>query len=189
MVRGTLGTNEIAAVSDLARVVRGSKNTRLLLFRGQNVDAPLLPKLVKIAEASSITREQFNQAERCLNGFRKRACRSFAAVHQRIPGSGSQLLSTRASRPACSIGRPTLWRAYGSPCLRTDQTAECTVCFGSWTSRRRTRGHRLERRTSSTSSGRLCFNPFTLISASSRRPLVSLFTGTLHLASLCPWSG
>jgi hypothetical protein len=72
MVKSTPVTTEIAAVSDLARVVRRSKNTRRLLFRGQNVDAPLLPKLVRIAEASSITREQFNKAERrMLERFQK----------------------------------------------------------------------------------------------------------------------
>jgi len=54
---------QIDTVADLAKVVRRSKNTRRLLFRGQNIDKPLLPKLVRIAEEESIPYKQLLRVE------------------------------------------------------------------------------------------------------------------------------
>lgn len=64
MTQSVHAAGQIEAVADLAKVVRRSKNTRRLLFRGQNVDKPLLPKLVRLAEEKSIPYKQLLKIER-----------------------------------------------------------------------------------------------------------------------------
>ena len=60
------------AISDVARVVQKFNGARRLLFRGQNVDAPLLPRIARIAEEKSILRVDLEQIEmRMLERFRK----------------------------------------------------------------------------------------------------------------------
>jgi hypothetical protein len=83
--------SEIKAVSDLARVIRRSKNTQRLLFRGQNTDEPLLPKLVRIADETGITQEQFLKAERrMLDRFQKESLPFFRG---RVPQNDWEWLS------------------------------------------------------------------------------------------------
>jgi len=84
-------TAQIEAVSDLARVVRRSKNTRRLLFRGQNIDSPLLPKLARIAQRKSIPHKQVNKIERqMLERFQKE---SVPLLRGRAPANPWEWLS------------------------------------------------------------------------------------------------
>ncbi|MCC7241823.1 MAG: FRG domain-containing protein [Acidobacteria bacterium] len=62
----------IADISDLARIVHEFGDARRLLFRGQNVDEPLLPRIARIAQQKSISRTDLEQVERrMLERFRK----------------------------------------------------------------------------------------------------------------------
>lgn len=56
--------DEIRSVSDLAKILRPIKNVRRLLFRGQNVDRPLQPKIARIAGEQSIPYAKITQIER-----------------------------------------------------------------------------------------------------------------------------
>jgi len=55
---------EIRSVSDISRIVRRISAPRRLLFRGQNVDKPLLPRIARIATDKSIPYEDLNEIER-----------------------------------------------------------------------------------------------------------------------------
>jgi hypothetical protein len=65
-------SDRINAVADLARVMQEFSGARRLLFRGQNVDEPLLPRIVRIAQKKGISRIDLEQIERrMLERFRK----------------------------------------------------------------------------------------------------------------------
>lgn len=55
---------EIRSATDLAKVVRRVKSHRRVLFRGQNVDRPLLPRIVRIAEERKLPYNALVQIER-----------------------------------------------------------------------------------------------------------------------------
>jgi hypothetical protein len=91
MTQRIQSAGQINAVADLAKVVRRSKNTRRLLFRGQNVDKPLLPKLVRIAEEKSIPYKQLLEIEqRMFNRLRRE---SVPFTHGRSPANTWEWLS------------------------------------------------------------------------------------------------
>ena len=82
---------EIRAVADLAKVVRRSTSTRRLLFRGQNVVQPLLPKLVRIAKEKSIPYTHLLKIERqMLDRFQKE---SVPLIRGRSPNNTWEWLS------------------------------------------------------------------------------------------------
>ena len=71
--------------------MRGFDGARRLLFRGQNVDLPLLPRIARIAQEKSISRDDLEQIERrMLERFRKE-CVPF--IRGRVPDSPWELLS------------------------------------------------------------------------------------------------
>jgi len=79
------------AVSDLARVVQEFGGARRLLFRGQNVDMPLLPRIARIAQKKSISRDDLEEIERrMLNRFRKECV---PLIRGRAPTTPWELLS------------------------------------------------------------------------------------------------
>ena len=53
----------IRSVADVSRIVRKSSESRLL-FRGQSVDRPLLPRIVRIAHEESIPYKDLVKIER-----------------------------------------------------------------------------------------------------------------------------
>jgi hypothetical protein len=65
-------SDHIGAVADLAHVMQEFDGARRLLFRGQNVDEPLLPRIARIAQRKSISRDDLENIERrMLDRFRK----------------------------------------------------------------------------------------------------------------------
>jgi hypothetical protein len=91
MAKSVRVSSQIEAVADLAKVLRRSKRTRRLLFRGQNVDKPLLPKLVRIAEEKSIPYKQLITIERrMLDRFQKE---SVPLIRGRSPANSWEWLS------------------------------------------------------------------------------------------------
>jgi hypothetical protein len=65
-------SDQIVAVSDLARFIQEFDGARRLLFRGQNVDKPLLPRIARIAQKKAISRDDLEAIERrMLDRFRK----------------------------------------------------------------------------------------------------------------------
>lgn len=72
MPKTQYSSDPITAVSDLARIMREFEGARRLLFRGQNVDQPLLPRIARIAQKKSISRDDLEKIERrMLERFRK----------------------------------------------------------------------------------------------------------------------
>lgn len=55
---------KIYSVSDISKIVRRTVVPRRLLFRGQNVDKPLLPRIARIASEKKIPYEDLNGIER-----------------------------------------------------------------------------------------------------------------------------
>jgi hypothetical protein len=84
-------SGQIAAISDVADIMRHFDGARRLLFRGQNVDMPLLPRIARIAQAKSIARDDLEQIERrMLDRFRKE-CVPF--IRGRAPANPWEWLS------------------------------------------------------------------------------------------------
>lgn len=54
----------IQSVAEVARIVQKAKGSTRLLFRGQNVDEPLLPRIARVAEDRGIPYEEVRQIER-----------------------------------------------------------------------------------------------------------------------------
>ncbi len=63
---------EIRSVSDISGIVRRTSIPRRLLFRGQNVDKPLLPRIARIATEKDIPYEELNVIERKMLGRLKK---------------------------------------------------------------------------------------------------------------------
>jgi FRG domain len=55
---------QIGSAADLAKIVRTVKSHRRVLFRGQNVDKPLLPRIARIAEERQLAYQTVVQIER-----------------------------------------------------------------------------------------------------------------------------
>jgi hypothetical protein len=55
---------EIKSAADLAKIVRTVKTHRRVLFRGQNVDKPLLPRIARIAKERKLGHDRVVQIER-----------------------------------------------------------------------------------------------------------------------------
>src|SRR5688572_7681080 len=84
-------SDRIMAVADLARLMQEFEGARRLLFRGQNVDEPLLPRIARIAQTKGISRIDLEQIERrMLERFRKE---SVPFVRGRTPTTWWEWLS------------------------------------------------------------------------------------------------
>ena len=112
--------DEITSVADLAITAKDFAKSGRRLFRGQNVDKPLLPK---IARSNSLTPNYIEDLERkMLARFRKESTPYLNGVqpltdwdwlaiaqHQGLPDTAPRLVCKRASRSMvrCSIRSPT----------------------------------------------------------------------------------
>jgi hypothetical protein len=64
MSKAKPSSGEVTSIASLTGVMRGFEGARRLLFRGQNVDRPLLPRIARIAQERSISRNDLEQIER-----------------------------------------------------------------------------------------------------------------------------
>src|SRR6266851_7274901 len=72
MAKNPSPVSEIRNVSDLGRLLRKTSSSTRLLFRGQNVDRPLLPKIARLAQQRSIHNDHLVKLERrMLDRFKK----------------------------------------------------------------------------------------------------------------------
>jgi len=84
-------SGKIDSIADLAAVMRRFGGARRLLFRGQHVDRPLLPRIARIAQEKSNARADLERMEhRMLERLRKE---SVPYIHGRSPASLWEWLS------------------------------------------------------------------------------------------------
>jgi FRG domain len=57
-------SGEITSVGEIEAVVRSVKGTGRVLFRGQNVDKPLLPRIARVAEEKGLNHDEVFEIER-----------------------------------------------------------------------------------------------------------------------------
>src|SRR5688500_17275691 len=74
-------SERITAVADLARVMQQFADARRLLFRGQNVDEPLLPRIARIAPEKGISRIDLERIERRMRERVRKASVPFVRKH------------------------------------------------------------------------------------------------------------
>ena len=169
---------KIYSVSDISKIVRRTVVPRRLLFRGQNVDKPLLPRIARIASEKKIPYEDLNGIERRMLARLKKE--SPPVLNGLKPATDWEWLSSHSikdCRRACSIGLQTPWRGYGS-LSRWIRRKKAMGCFGFSRLSKKTKSPRQGATTSSIRHVRLCFSPFTSINELSRSQGGSLCIAT-----------
>ena len=100
-------SGEIRSAADLAKIVRTVKEHRRVLFRGQNVDKPLLPRIARIAEERQLGYERVSQIEReMLDRFKRESVPFIRGQQPRDDWEWLLSRSTRVYRRASSTGPP-----------------------------------------------------------------------------------
>ena len=74
----------VQSVSEFVSLLQQGSRSQRLLFRGQNTDKPLLPKLVRLAQEKGITPDQMNAVEqKMLERFRRESIPMLGTTKER----------------------------------------------------------------------------------------------------------